>query len=234
MPVLGVGLWVAAPALADDGRGGPAARRSCERLALEVVTLERLPVQGVPRAGRQARRLLAATGRSDERREYTLGLARLLARLLPDDVERGQRSRRCRSAGARAGTTRAQDAALRALARRRRRARASSTRETGKRIRLALEPEPGCTVETIAQACDGARPGSRRSGSASAWTPAISRCSSRTPAEAVALLRGGGRPDRQDAGLVARCASTTRLRRRAASCWRASTSRGSCTRCASA
>ena len=25
---------------------------------------------------------------------------------------------------------------------------------TGKRIRIALEPEPGCTVETIAQACD--------------------------------------------------------------------------------
>ena len=88
----------------------------------------------------------------DDRREYTLGLARLLAKLLPDDVVDGSIS--TLPLGWREGwDDAAQDAALRALA-----DLAVELEEiehaTGKRIRLALEPEPGCTVETIAQACD--------------------------------------------------------------------------------
>ena len=88
----------------------------------------------------------------DDRRDYTLGLARLLAKLLPDDVEEGSIS--TLPLGWREGwDDAAQDAALRALA-----DLAVELEEldatTGKRIRLALEPEPGCTIETIAQACD--------------------------------------------------------------------------------
>jgi hypothetical protein len=87
----------------------------------------------------------------DARRDYTLGLARLLARLLPEDVHEGSIS--TLPLGWREGWDEtAQDAALRALA-----DLAVELEElqaaTGKTVRLALEPEPGCTVETIAQAC---------------------------------------------------------------------------------
>jgi len=75
-----------------------------------------------------------------------------LAKLLPDDVADGSIS--TLPLGWREGWDDAtQDAALRALA-----DLAVELEEiehaTGKKIRLALEPEPGCTVETIAQACD--------------------------------------------------------------------------------
>jgi hypothetical protein len=88
----------------------------------------------------------------DDRRDYTLGLARLLSRLLPDDVEEGSIS--TLPLGWREGwDAPQQDAALRALA-----DLAVELEElhatTGKRIRLALEPEPGCTIETIGQAVD--------------------------------------------------------------------------------
>ena len=81
-----------------------------------------------------------------------MGLARLLTRLLPDDVEEGSIS--TLPLGWREGwEAEQQDAALRALA-----DLAVELEElhaaTGKRIRLALEPEPGCTVETITQAVD--------------------------------------------------------------------------------
>jgi hypothetical protein len=88
----------------------------------------------------------------EARADYTLALARLLVRLLPADVEEGSIS--TLPLGWREEwTARAQTNALRALERvahELERLHAS----TGKRIRLALEPEPGCTIETVAGAVE--------------------------------------------------------------------------------
>ena len=150
VPVLGVGLWVAAPAVADrDAADRLAAQLS--RLGLEVVTLNGFPYKAfhapVVKLG-----VYWPHWAQDERRDYSLGLARLLARLLPEDIEEGSIS--TLPLGWREGWGEAeQTAALNALS-----DLASELerieRDTGKRIRLALEPEPGCTVETIAQAAD--------------------------------------------------------------------------------
>jgi sugar phosphate isomerase/epimerase len=148
--VLGVGLWVAAPALADAS----AADRlfaQLRRLGLEVVTLNGFPYQAfhVPVVKRD---VYWPNWADAQRRDYTVGLARLLARLLPEDVEEGSIStlplgwREGWTAGAQATALRELAAVAEELAR--------VYEETGKRIRLALEPEPGCTVETVAQARD--------------------------------------------------------------------------------
>jgi sugar phosphate isomerase/epimerase len=150
VPVLGIGLWVAAPAVADVAA---ATRLSdqLDRLGLEVVTLNGFPYQAF-HAPVVKRDVYWPHWAQDDRRNYTLGLARLLAKLLPEDVEDGSIS--TLPLGWREGwDDDAQATALRALA------DLASELEalhaaTGKRVRLALEPEPGCTVETIAQACD--------------------------------------------------------------------------------
>ena len=150
VPKLGIGLWVAAPAVADAAAADRLADQ-LERLSLEVVTLNGFPYQAF-HAPVVKRDVYWPHWAQDDRREYTLGLARLLAKLLPDDVADGSIS--TLPLGWREGWDDAtQDAALRALA-----DLAVELEEiehaTGKKIRLALEPEPGCTVETIAQACD--------------------------------------------------------------------------------
>jgi hypothetical protein len=150
VPRLGIGLWVAAPAVADEAAASRLAEQ-LERLSLEVVTLNGFPYKAF-HADVVKRDVYWPHWAQDDRRDYTLGLARLLAKLLPADVVEGSIS--TLPLGWREGwDDAAQDAALRALA--------DLTVEleeiehaTGKKIRLALEPEPGCTVETIAQACD--------------------------------------------------------------------------------
>jgi sugar phosphate isomerase/epimerase len=150
VPVLGIGLWVAAPALADEAAASRLADQ-LDRLSLEVVTLNGFPYKAF-HAPVVKRDVYWPHWAQDDRRNYTLGLARLLAKLLPEDVVEGSIS--TLPLGWREGwDDAAQDAALRALA-----DLAVELEEleaaTGKKVRLALEPEPGCTVETIAQACD--------------------------------------------------------------------------------
>ena len=150
VPKLGIGLWVAAPAVADDAAASRLAEQ-LDRLSLEVVTLNGFPYKAF-HAPVVKRDVYWPHWAQDDRREYTLGLARLLTRLLPDDVEEGSIS--TLPLGWREGWEASQqDAALRALA-----DLAVELEElhaaTGKRIRLALEPEPGCTIETITQAVD--------------------------------------------------------------------------------
>ena len=150
VPKLGIGLWVAAPAVADDAAASRLAEQ-LDRLSLEVVTLNGFPYKAF-HAPVVKRDVYWPHWAQDDRREYTLGLARLLTRLLPDDVEEGSIS--TLPLGWREGwEAEQQDAALRALA-----DLAVELEElhaaTGKRIRLALEPEPGCTIETITQAVD--------------------------------------------------------------------------------
>jgi sugar phosphate isomerase/epimerase len=150
VPKLGIGLWVAAPAVADEAAASRLAEQ-LDRLSLEVVTLNGFPYKAF-HAPVVKRDVYWPHWAQDDRREYTLGLARLLTRLLPDDVEEGSIS--TLPLGWREGWEASQqDAALRALA------DVADELEklrvaSGKRIRLALEPEPGCTIETITQAVD--------------------------------------------------------------------------------
>ena len=150
MPVLGVGLWVAAPALADAG-AADRLREQLHRLGLEVVTLNGFPYEAfhaeVVKLG-----VYRPNWADPRRRDYTLGLARLLASLLPADVTEGSISTlplgwrtEWDDAAAGAGRRALEEVAAGLVA---------LEAETGKRIRIALEPEPGCTIETVAQAAD--------------------------------------------------------------------------------
>ena len=150
VPVLSVGLWVGAPALADPAAADRLSDQ-LQRLGLEVVTLNGFPYKAF-HAPVVKRAVYRPSWADDDRRVYTSGLARLLARLLPDDVQEGSIS--TLPLGWREGwTPQAQAVALRQLedvATELERLHACS----GKRVRLALEPEPGCAVETVAQAIE--------------------------------------------------------------------------------
>jgi sugar phosphate isomerase/epimerase len=149
VPVLGVGLWVAATAL--DAAAADRLAAQLERLRLEVVTLNGFPYKAF-HAPVVKRDVYWPHWAQDSRREYTVALARLLARLLPAGIEEGSIS--TLPLGWREGWDEAaQSSALAALADLAGDLEALYSK-TGKRIRVAMEPEPGCTVETIAQACD--------------------------------------------------------------------------------
>jgi sugar phosphate isomerase/epimerase len=150
-PVLGVGLWVAAPALAAGGGAAERLREQLDRLGLEVVTLNGFPYTAF-HADVVKLDVYRPNWADEERRDYTLELARLLARLLPADVDEGSIStlplgwRTEWDADDQAAGRRALEQVAFGLA--------ELEDETGKRIRLALEPEPGCTIETVAQASE--------------------------------------------------------------------------------
>lgn len=149
---LGVGLWLPAPAaaaLAADPAGLDRLRRELEARSLEVVTLNGFPYRGfhdpvVKHA------VYHPDWADPARAAYTLDLARVLVALLPDDAAEGTISTlplawrepwdEGRAATARAALAGVADG-LAALA-----------AETGRTVRLGLEPEPGCLLETSAQA----------------------------------------------------------------------------------
>jgi sugar phosphate isomerase/epimerase len=149
-PVLGVGLWVAAPALADTA-AAERLRAQLDRLGLEVVTLNGFPYTAF-HAPVVKLEVYRPNWADVQRRDYTLGLARLLARLLPDDVAEGSIS--TLPLGWRTEWDEADQAAGKLALEQVAFGLAEIEDETGKRIRLALEPEPGCTIETVAQASE--------------------------------------------------------------------------------
>ncbi|MFF1278964.1 metabolite traffic protein EboE [Streptomyces marokkonensis] len=149
---LGIGLWLAkdaAHALATDPSALRGLRCELERRGLEVVTLNGFPYEGFG-AEEVKYRVYTPDWADPERLEHTAALARVLAGLLPDDVTDGSISTlplawRTAYDEQRAETART---ALRTLA-----DRLDALQElTGRSIRVALEPEPGCVVETTRDA----------------------------------------------------------------------------------
>src|SRR5918994_1237711 len=149
-PVLGVGLWVAAPAL-SDAAAAARLRAQLDGLGLEVVTLNGFPYTAF-HADVVKLDVYRPNWADEQRRDYTLALARLLARLLPDDVAEGSIS--TLPLGWRTEWDEADQEAARFALQQVAVGLAEIEGATGKTIRLALEPEPGCTIETVGQASE--------------------------------------------------------------------------------
>jgi hypothetical protein len=191
--LLGLGLWLAAPvaaALARDAGERRRLRAALDERGLEVVTLN-----GFPYAAFQQPVVKYAVYRPDwtepERLAYTLDLARVLVELLPADAARGSISTlplawREPWTPDRADACRRQIDALAA-------GLAALERDTGRVIRVAFEPEPGCVVETTAQAA------ATLSTMDTEWLGvcldlAHLACAWEDPAAALATLRAAGVP----------------------------------------
>ncbi|GAA1899138.1 metabolite traffic protein EboE [Streptomyces durmitorensis] len=149
---LGIGLWLAkdaAHALVTDPAALRGLRTELDRRGLEVVTLNGFPYEGFG-AEEVKYRVYKPDWTDPERLSHTTDLARLLAALLPDDATEGTISTLPLAWRTPFDTTHAEAAraALTALAQ-----RLDALAElTGKSIRIGLEPEPGCTVETTGDA----------------------------------------------------------------------------------
>ncbi|MFK4864198.1 metabolite traffic protein EboE [Streptomyces sp. CSMPJR101] len=149
---LGIGLWLAkdaARALVSDPSALRGLRTELDRRGLEVVTLNGFPYEGFG-AEEVKYRVYKPDWADPERLEHTTALARVLAGLLPDDVTRGTIST-LPLAWRTAYDDRRAEAARTALATLGERLDALQEL-TGRDIRIGLEPEPGCVVETTGDA----------------------------------------------------------------------------------
>jgi sugar phosphate isomerase/epimerase len=149
---LGIGLWLARDAahtLVTDPSALRGLRTELERRGLEVVTLNGFPYEGFG-AEEVKYRVYQPDWADPERLAHTTDLARVLAQLLPDDVTEGSISTlplAWRTAYDQERAT-AAHTALTTLAE-----RLDALHElTGRSLRIGLEPEPGCTVETTRDA----------------------------------------------------------------------------------
>jgi hypothetical protein len=149
---LGAGLWLAAPVAARLAADPPLVSRLRAELAnrgIEVVTLNGFPYQSF-HAPVVKHAVYHPDWLTRDRLDYTLNLAQILAGLLPDDAVRGSVStlplawRDPWSPGHAAVARRRLDELAARLATLRHR--------TGRHVRVAFEPEPGCVIETTAQA----------------------------------------------------------------------------------
>ncbi|WP_447041403.1 metabolite traffic protein EboE [Streptomyces sp. DSM 118878] len=149
---IGIGLWLAkdaARALVTDPAALRGLRTELDRRGLEVVTLNGFPYEGFG-DDEVKYRVYKPDWTDPERLTHTTDLARLLASLLPDDVTEGTISTLpiAWRTPFDAGHAESARTALTALAQ-----RLDALAElTGRSIRVGLEPEPGCTVETTADA----------------------------------------------------------------------------------
>ncbi|GHE38897.1 xylose isomerase [Streptosporangium violaceochromogenes] len=144
---MGVGLWLS-PGVADhliaDRIELVRLRRSLEERGLEVVSLNG--------TGGRNQEAPGPDWAKPERYRYTMALARILAFLLPDDVEFGSIST------IPIGWRRDWPADLHSIAARRLERLSRELRGlhsvTGKTIRVGFEPWPGCVLETTEQALE--------------------------------------------------------------------------------
>ncbi|MFI7336705.1 metabolite traffic protein EboE [Streptomyces sp. NPDC050085] len=149
---LGIGLWLAkdaARSLTTDPAALRGLRAELDRRGLEVVTLNGFPYEGFG-AEEVKYRVYKPDWADPERLAHTGELAHLLAALLPADVTDGTIST-LPLAWRTAYDDRSAEAARTALVTLAERLDALQEL-TGKSIRVGLEPEPGCTVETTADA----------------------------------------------------------------------------------
>ncbi|MEU7157880.1 metabolite traffic protein EboE [Streptomyces chrestomyceticus] len=175
---LGIGLWLARDAarvLVHEPAALRGLRRELDIRGLEVVTLNGFPYRGFGDSHVKYR-VYRPDWTEPARLDHTADLARLLAALLPDDVTEGTISTlplawrtdfdAARGAANRRATVLA---ALHALA-----DRLDALEElTGRSVRIGLEPEPGCLVETTADAVEALGHGrSEPSGPAASAAPA--------------------------------------------------------------
>jgi sugar phosphate isomerase/epimerase len=149
---LGLGLWLAAPVaaqLAADSGAVARLRAELDARGLEVVTFNGFPYQAF-HAPVVKHAVYQPDWLTQQRLDYTVNLARILTGLLPADAARGSVSTlplawRTPWTPQRSAAARQQ---LDKLA-----ARLADLRaETGRLIRVAFEPEPGCVIETTGQA----------------------------------------------------------------------------------
>lgn len=147
---MGVGLWLS-PAVADhltaDRIELVRLRRSLEERGLEVVSLNG--------TGGRNQEAPGPDWAKPERYRYTMALAKILAFLLPDDIQSGSIST------IPIGWRRDWPADLQAIATRRLERLARELRGlysiTGKTVRVGFEPWPGCVLETTEQALERVR-----------------------------------------------------------------------------
>ncbi|WP_020521540.1 metabolite traffic protein EboE [Catelliglobosispora koreensis] len=152
--VLGLGLWLAAPvaaALAADAGLRAKFKHELTSRGLETVTFNGFPYEAfqapVVKYG-----VYYPDWTDEQRLRYTLDLATVLADLLPDDAVRGSISTlplawRTPWDAERANAAHANLNAL-----------AAGLRQLPRLIRVAFEPEPGCLIETTADAITHLRP----------------------------------------------------------------------------
>ncbi len=152
--LLGVGLWLAddvARELDADPDARARLRTAVADAGCEVVTLN-----GFPHAGFHdevvKHRVYEPDWTTRQRQDHTLRLARVLASLLPGDVPMGSIS--TLPLGWRTDFDEAATAAGRAGLDRVAAALDDLERDTGTRIALAVEPEPGCRIEDTNQLAD--------------------------------------------------------------------------------
>ncbi|MFF5212572.1 metabolite traffic protein EboE [Streptosporangium sp. NPDC000396] len=191
--VLGLGLWLAAPvaaALAADPALRGRLRRELTVRGLEVVTLNGFPYRSfhdpvVKHAVYQPDWTTRA------RLSYTLDLARVLADLLPDDAARGSVStlpfgwREPWNVDMAGMAARLLDELATGLA--------AVESDTGRAVRVGLEPEPGCVVETTGQAI-ASLAGADTDRVGVCLDLAHLACAWERPADALAALRTAGLP----------------------------------------
>ncbi|SEG91900.1 Sugar phosphate isomerase/epimerase [Nonomuraea solani] len=191
--VLGLGLWLAAPVaaeLAADPSLRAKLRGELDARGLEVVTLNGFPYRSFhDPVVKQA--VYHPDWTTRDRLAYTLDLARVLADLLPDDAARGSVStlplgwREPWSAETSDLAARRLDALAEGLA--------AVESATGRVIRVAFEPEPGCVVETTAQAVAHLS-GMDTDRLGLCLDLAHLACAWERPADALAALRTAGLP----------------------------------------
>jgi sugar phosphate isomerase/epimerase len=151
---VGLGMWLPAAAartLAADLGAVVRLREAIDAHGVEIVTLNAFPYAAFQDEVVK-KRVYHPTWAEQARLDYTLDVARVLAALLPEDAARGSISTLPLGWRAPWLADRQSHAELhlKTLAE----GLAEIEAETGRTVRVAFEPEPGCVVETIAEAVE--------------------------------------------------------------------------------